>query len=205
MGQENSGKRGDRWPERLERAALFAVFALVLMIPKALGLRRQFRVWNVMRVVVALLGALLVVAPGSGASGRWIAVVGLALFLVALLLPPSEKGKSVDDQARELGALVVVNGGVFRTAEGQRVPAQLFVARQRVLALDRAHHPLLEIPLENIQAVRAEKSNGGWRLCVLWRDAAAEFCYQGIFAEHLARVAETTLRNLLHHELPVLK
>jgi hypothetical protein len=204
MGRENSGKQSDSWPKRLRRTALFALFALVLLIPKALGLRRRFRVWNVMRVGVALLGTILVVAPASGASGRWIAVLGLTLFLLALLVPPSKKGKSVDDQARELGALVVVNGGVFRTADGQGVPARLFVAPERVVALDRAHHPLLEIPLGNVKAVRAEESNGGWRLCVQWSDASAEFSYQGIFAEHLARVAETTLRNLLHRELPVL-
>jgi hypothetical protein len=33
----------------------------------------------------------------------------------------------------------------------------------------------------------------------------AEFIYEGTFAEHLARVAETTLRSRLYRELPILR
>ena len=33
----------------------------------------------------------------------------------------------------------------------------------------------------------------------------ARFRYDGFFAEHLARVAETTVRNVLRRELPVLR
>ena len=33
----------------------------------------------------------------------------------------------------------------------------------------------------------------------------AHFRYDGVFAEHLARVAENTVRNLLRKELPILR
>jgi hypothetical protein len=37
-----------------------------------------------------------------------------------------------------------------------------------------------------------------------WADQTAEFFYRGIFAEHLARVAETTLRGVMRPSLPVI-
>ena len=33
----------------------------------------------------------------------------------------------------------------------------------------------------------------------------ARFRYDGVFAEHLARVAENTVRNVMRRDLPVLK
>jgi hypothetical protein len=43
-----------------------------------------------------------------------------------------------------------------------------------------------------------------WILQVRWPDNSAEFTYQGIFAEHLARVAESTLANVKRSPLTVL-
>jgi len=35
-------------------------------------------------------------------------------------------------------------------------------------------------------------------------DHAEEFSYGGIFAEHFARVAESTIRGVMHSTLPIL-
>jgi hypothetical protein len=39
---------------------------------------------------------------------------------------------------------------------------------------------------------------------IRWAEHTADFHYRGIFAEHLARVAESTLRGVIHPPLPVL-
>ena len=47
-----------------------------------------------------------------------------------------------------------------------------------------------------------------WDLEITWESKdmrTARFRYDGFFAEHLARVAENTVRNVLRKELPVLK
>jgi hypothetical protein len=38
-----------------------------------------------------------------------------------------------------------------------------------------------------------------------WGQATAEFLYEGNFAEHLARVADATVRSRLYRELPVMR
>jgi hypothetical protein len=43
-----------------------------------------------------------------------------------------------------------------------------------------------------------------WILQVRWPDNSVEFTYHGIFAEHLARVAESTLASVKHSPLTVL-
>jgi len=42
------------------------------------------------------------------------------------------------------------------------------------------------------------------RLRIAWAGHAAEFSYGGIFAEHLARVAESTIRSVMRPAFPVL-
>jgi hypothetical protein len=206
LGQKPAAEQAQAsWPQRLRRAALFTLFALVLVVPKTLALRRRRGVWNVLRLVAALLGAFLV-AAGRGPELGWLRpAAGLVLILLAVLVPPAEAEKSVDEQARELGALVVVNGGRFRVADGKLVLTRLFVASDRVHALDLKHRLLIEIPLAEVSSLRVEPRAGGWRLRLDWDQTTAEFSYDGFFAEHLARVAETTLLTQLRRELPVLK
>ncbi len=205
MAGKHTEKPRQGWPPRLRRAALFILFALVLLIPKTLGLRRQPQVWNALRTAVALLGAALVVVPMALTSSWVAAVIGLALFLLALLATPAKPEQSVDERARELGALVVVNGGRFCPPAGDPVPAQLFVARERLYALSPELQPLLEIAFADVSSVRAQPAAEGWKLRVEWDYSTAEFLYDGFFAEHLVRVAESTLLSQLRRELPVLK
>ena len=64
------------WPQRLRQATLMVLFALVLLIPKTLGLRRQPRVWNLLRTAVGLLDIALVVVPMAHAPGfPWVWLV----------------------------------------------------------------------------------------------------------------------------------
>ncbi len=204
MAEALTEERHESWTERLRRAALLALFALVLLIPKTLGLRRRPGVWNALRTVVALVGAALVVVPMAPASSPMAAVIGLALFLLALLATPAKQEESVDERARELGALVVVNGGRLQVPGIEPVAARLFVAPERVHVLDSELQPLLEIRFVHVSSVRAEEAPPGWKLRVEWVDSAAEFFYDGFFAEHLARVAERTLLSQIHREFPIL-
>ena len=60
------------------------------------------------------------------------------------------------------------------------------------------------IPAAEITSANALQKKDRWILQVRWSDNAAEFSYRGIFAEHLARVAESTLGSVMHSPLPIL-
>lgn len=190
-----------RWSHRLRRTALWFLFALVLLIPKTLSLRKRPGVWNLLRFGVAVIGVLLFAAPENSIGFQLFA---LSLILLALAVRPTRQGKSVDEQARELGALVVLNGGRFLLTDGKTQQARLFVAPERFHVLDLEHRPLLEIPWSAVSAVRTEEAGGGWKLLIEFQEATAAFHYDGFFAGHLAQIAETTLRNHLRKELHVI-
>jgi hypothetical protein len=187
--------------ERLRRAALFVLFGLVLLIPKTLSLRRRRDLWNVLRLVAGAVGAVLFFSK----LGGWLELlVGLALLLFALLARPAKERKTVDAVARELGALIVLNGGRLRR-ENNDSAVRLFLSPEVIYVLDLSHQPVLEIPLAEVREARAASAGENWKLVIESEAGAAEFCYDGFFAEHLARVAETTLRSRLRRELPVLR
>jgi hypothetical protein len=156
------------------------------------------------RIFLAVAGAALVVLPLGLGTSFVPAIVGLTMFISAILLPPAKPDTNADDKARELGALVVVNGGRFRSGNASSSAVQLFVGAERVWVLDRHFQPFLEIPVSEITAACAEESEKSWRLRMNWASHTAEFSYRGMFAEHLARVAETTIRSVMRPALPVL-
>ena len=191
---------------RLRNLVIGAMFAAVLVIPKILRIRRNAQSWMAVRIFLGFAGAALVILPLSLWNSWLAAIAGLAMFLAAILLPPAEPRTIADEKARELGALVIVNGGKYQA--GNRAPAfvQLFVGAERIWALDSQLQPVLVIPAEEIisaNAIQARAKNH-WILQVRWSDNAAEFSYQGIFAEHLARVAESSLSSVMHSPLPIL-
>jgi len=189
--------------KRLRQLAVGALFALVLLIPKILDVRRNPRSWMVLRIFLGVAGAALAVLPLGLGTGFVPAIVGLAMFISAILLPPAKPDANADDKAHELGALVVVNGGRFQPGSAPSAAVQLYVGAESVWALDRRFQPLLEIPVSEITTACTEQSEESWRLRMTWASHTAEFSYGGIFAEHLARVAETTIRGVMRPALPV--
>jgi hypothetical protein len=189
---------------RFRNLLIGASFALVLLIPKLLSIRRNAQSWMAFRIFLGFAGAALVVLP-LGLWNSWLAAIaGLGMFMAAILLPPAKPHNVSDDKARELGALVIVNGGKYQPGNAAPAPVQLFVGAEQIWALDAHFEPLLVIPAAEITSANAVQYKGRWILQVRWLDNAAEFSYQGIFAEHLARVAESTLGSVMHSPLPIL-
>jgi len=189
---------------RLRNFAIGSFFALVLVIPRLLRVRRSPRAWLAFRVLLATAGAALVILPLSFGNNLFPAIAGLAMFLAAILLPSAEPDTSVADKAKELGALVVVVGGEYQPAAGGAVAARLFVGAEMIWALDSRLRVILAIPTDEINAVTAAESRGQWILRVRWRERTADFHYRGVFAEHFAGVAESTLRGVMRPALRVL-
>ncbi len=181
-----------------------ALFAAVLLIPKVIHLRRSHGPWMTFRIVLGVVGAALVILPIGLGNSYVLAVVGLGAFIAAILLPPARPHTSADDRARELGALVIVNGGRYQPGNAPATTAKLFVGAENVWALDPHLQPLLVIPVAEMQQAFAEEGDGGWRLRIQWADRAAEFSFGGFFAEHLTRVAESTLQSVMRPALPVI-
>jgi hypothetical protein len=189
---------------RFRNFAIGALFAVVLLVPKLLRLRRDERAWTAFRILLGISGAALVILPLSLWNSWLAAIAGLAMFLASILLPAPIVGTLVDDKARELGALVVVNGGETQPLNAPAEALQLFVGADKISALDSRLQPLLTIPIAEISSVSTQQVQGGWLLRVPYSTRVAEFFYHGIFAEHLARVAESTIRSVMHTPLTVL-
>jgi hypothetical protein len=214
---------------RLRNLGLGVLFALVLLVPKILNVRRDRRSWFAFRILLAITGAALVILPLSLWNSWTAGIAGLVLFLAAILLPDAKPDTTLADTAARLGALVIVNGGVYKPEpeqlenaqlestqlESGRLeygeqpseagsPVQLFVCADRIWALDSRQQPLLVIPTAQIVSAIASESAGDWIVRVRWAEHTADFHYNGIFAEHLARVAESTLRSVIQPVLPVI-
>lgn len=194
---------------QLRRGALWMVFALVLLIPKLNRLRRRGRAWNFVRIFVAVAGAAMLVLGLGRGHALTLLVAGALMLLFALLLtterPELSPGFSIDARAKELEALIVVDGGRYVGGAGSWHRAKLFIGPGRLWVLDAALQVLLEIPLQQIRNAFVEPAGAVWTFRVEWERTTAEFIYEGTFAEHLARVADATVRSLLHRQLPVLR
>ncbi len=202
--QASAASQQEATRRRIRNLLVGALFAFVLLIPKLLRIRNNARSWMAFRIILAFSGAALVVLPLSLWNSWLAAIAGLAMFIAAMLLPPARPNTSADDKARELGALVIVNGGKYRTRGAVPVPVQLYVGPEKVWALDSHFQPLLGIPAAQITSAMAQQTKDGWILQVRWLNNAAEFSYRGVFAEHLALVAENTLGSVMQSPLHVL-
>lgn len=201
----------------LKRGGIAVLFSVVLVIPGLRRLRRRFWLWTALRCVAVLAGGWLISRFIYATAGAGTLVLGLALVIFGLLFRARPQAKTVDHIARDLQALVVVNGGSFLSAVNDRPVAdvKLFVNAERVLALSVLPQPLVEIPFAHVRELSAHPGPdenahqpGTWNLDITWQSSGlttTRFSYEGIFAEHLARVAETTLRSLWKKELPVLR
>src|SRR5260370_42193566 len=113
VASDSALSQPERFGKRLHHLAVGALFALVLLIPKILHMRRNPRSWMLFRIFLAVAGSALVVLPVGLGTSFVPAIVGLAMFISAILLPPAKPDTSADDKARERGALVVINGVLF--------------------------------------------------------------------------------------------
>jgi hypothetical protein len=189
---------------KLRNTAIGALFALVLIVPRIVHLRRNPRSWMFFRIFLGIVGPALVLLPLGLGSSFVPAIVGLAMFISAILLPPARPDVIAGDKPRELGALVVVNGGRFKLGDAPSFAAQLFVGDKLISVRDTRLESFLEIPVSEIVSAQAAESHGRWFLRINWANKTAVFAYRGVFAEHLARVAETTIRSVMRPALPVL-
>jgi hypothetical protein len=203
----------------LKRAALSVLFTAILIIPKIRALRRKIWEWSAVRLVVAGLGCLLGWRYKHAQGGLVDLVFGILLMAFGLAVRAKPQAKSVDAQARELDALVVLNGGAF-IPHGADRPSRLvsiFVNPDRLFVVDEREHTLEEIPVVRVRQLEArpvtapgepEAEAQTWDFAITWESnemRTARFRYDGVFAEHLARVAENTLRSVLRRDLPVLR
>jgi hypothetical protein len=170
-----------------------ALFLALRRFPRLVQLHRNESSWALFRVALACFGAALVVLPLSLWKGWITAIFGLALFVLAILLPPAETESSTDRKARELGAQTVVSGGEYQPGNAPAASARLFISPEHIWALDAHFHPLVVIPVSEIARMRLEPAATGWLLQVRWGDHKAEFSYHGIFAERFAKLAEESI------------
>jgi hypothetical protein len=183
---------------KLRKSVVGAGFAISLLAPKALNLRRNENSWTIFRTIMGFFGAALVVLPIGFFSSYFLAVFGLAIFIAAILLPPAKSTTCAEDKAAELGALAVVNGGRFHAAGLPAVPVQLFVGTENLWAVQSTDfHSILAIAASELISARTEETLDGWILRINWTNHSAAFSYSGVFAEHLARNAESTVRSIL--------
>ena len=172
--------------------------------PSSSALGRKPRFWSFFRLFAGLGGATLVLIPVASGNSYIYSVVGLALFLAAILLLPTQPRTTFDDKARELGAHLVVDGGRYHLPNSTSfVPVQLFLSVDRVSALDSGLRVLVEIPAAEITSFLALQSGKGWFLEVIWSTHAAEFAYRGASAERLAQIAENAIRKVAPAPGPV--
>jgi hypothetical protein len=190
---------------RLRRGVLWLIFGLVLIIPKMNRLRRHRREWNFGRLIAGVAGMGMILRGAVGGHDLALLVTGVAVLLFALALAPERAGLSTDERARQLGALIVVDGGRYLDGAGVLRPAKLFIGSDRLWVLNPALQVSLELPLGQIRTLIVEPAGTIWRLRLDCDQSAAQFVYEGSFAEHLARVASETLRSQLYRELPVLR
>jgi hypothetical protein len=189
---------------RIRNLAIGSLFALVLLVPRLLRLRRDERSWAAFRVLLAITGAALVILPLSLWNSWLAAIAGLALFLLAILAPPARSAIDLDAKTLELGASVVVNGGSYHDSNAAEVPVKLFAGVETVSLLDPRLQPLLVIPTRQISSVQVAEIVGRWVLRIHYADRSEELSYRGVFAEHFARVAESTLLGVIPAALPLL-
>lgn len=191
--------------EWLRRASLFALFSAVLLIPKTLALRRRSAVWNALRAAAGLAGiALVATSLAPVVDSTALLLGGLFLFL-ALGIPPQKISGSVDAKAHELGALVVLNGGVCRSPSGELVAVRIHVAPERLHVLDDKQRSVIEISVAEIGGVRVTGEGSQRTLVVEVKGRTTEFRYEGFFAEHLAEVSRRTVESRLRSHLRVLR
>jgi len=162
------------------------------------ALSRSAQSWNFFRVVLGIAGAAFVIFPVTSGNSYALSLVGLVMFVTAILLPPAKPQTRVDAKARELGALTVVHGGRIRFKNSpSSVEVRLFVGSERVWVLDSNLHSLFEISVSEILSVQVAQADNRWVLELKYAAYTANFLYGGILAERHAHNAESAVRRVM--------
>lgn len=192
------------------------VFSAILLIPRLRKLRRNATVWNAIRAVCLACGVVLVwlgLDLKAGGVNAVLVIPGIGLILLGSLVRAKPIQRAVDDVARELEALVVLNGGVLIAgvdghSEQPAPQTSIFVSARMLRVLDSGYQKLLEIPVAGIREIAVQSDTaipeGAWRLQIVGESGVSCFLYQGAFAEHMARIAEKTLLAVWKKGLPVI-
>jgi hypothetical protein len=230
MPEPSSGQKPDQSPNekpapgrqsmsaRAKRAAIALLFSTILLIPRIRRLRRRTWAWTVIRIAVAAAGVAIIWHTARAVDVAWL-IVGSLLVAAGIFVHARPETKSIDATARELDALIVLNGGAFfATGAVKPVPdTSIFVNPERLLVLNRARQQVAAIPVSKLRRLTScqvapgpERNGaaGAWDLEMTWGDGescTARFRYDGFFAEHLARVAQQTIASVWQQGLPVLK
>ena len=227
MADNRTGDSEESGPERLrnrlKRAGLAFLFSSILLIPRVRRLRRSVLAWTLIRALAVIAGAWVAWRFVRGSSGIPSLLFAIGLVLFGLLVKARPQRKSLDDVARELNALVVLNGGSWINGEGSKAIAEtsIFVVSDRLVVLTAKLEQVAEIPLAGVRQVSTQavplgwaRKNGdravrAWQTEVTWsftgETRTAAFRFEGFFAEHLARVAEQTITGVRKKQLPVLR
>lgn len=173
------------------------LFQVSRAFPKLLTLRSTPRAWTLFRVLLGAAGASLVVLPLSLWQAWAFAPVGLCMFLLAVLLPPLRQDRGAAQTIEQLGAYRVIDGGRLAAPGEDLSDVHFYLTPTRVWALDEQLRPLAIIPVADITMATAFPSQSDWVLRVSWKSEAAEFIFDGLFAERRVRIAEAGLRQLI--------
>ena len=173
-------------------------------------MRSTPRAWTAFRILLGIAGAALVVLPLSLWNAWAFAPVGLALFMLAVLLPPLRRDRGTKQTIEQLGAYLVLDGGTFSGATDARgsgasdasgmekfQAVNFYLTPTRIWALDGELRPMVVMPANEISMATAFPSQSDWILRVRWQQNSAEFIFDGLFAERRARIAEAGLRHLI--------
>jgi hypothetical protein len=200
---------------RARRLAIAILFSAILLIPRLRRLRRRPGPWLVLRTLVAAAGGVLIWRFLRLDGGPRSLVIGAVLVILGVAVRARPEKKTVDDVARELDALVVVNGGDFSGAGNTHRDVNIAVGPERLIVLTRAFEKLAEIPLDATRQIstgpagaNGHRSSAVWELRIDWESEGPEtarFRFQGTFAEHLARVASQTITSVWKKSLPVIR
>jgi hypothetical protein len=202
---------------RFRESVADSIFFVSRAFPKVLAFRSTPRAWTLFRILLGAGGAALVVLPLSLWNAWAFAPVGLALFLLAVLLPPLRQDRGSVEAIAKLGAYLVLDGGKFSCLAssancpedphktGQSAEAadvNFYLTPTRVWALDDQLRPIQIIPADAISMATAFPSQNDWILRIRWQENSAEFIFDGLFSERRARIAEAGLRHLIQQAQP---
>ena len=181
---------------RFRESVADSLFFVSRTFPKVLTLRSTPRAWTAFRILLGTAGAALVVLPLSLWNAWAFAIVGLGLFMLAVLLPPLRRDRGTAQAIVQLGAYLVLDAGHFFTGREESPPVTLYLTPTRVWALDDQLRPVVVIPATEISMASAFPSQSEWILRLRWQENSAEFIFDGLFAERRARIAEAGLRHV---------